>query len=158
MTDEPHPYRTSDRRVIPGLLFGLVAMFGALYVAGYYVTSDRIPRGTTVDGIDIGGLTPAAAQRRLRDGLERPGRRADHASSRTVSGRASRPSAAGLAGRRTRHRRGSRRRPQLGPGADVGLLRRRQRRGRRWSAWTGPPSTPPSPAVADKVDVPAIEG
>ena len=70
MTDEPHPYRTNDRRVIPGLLFGLVAIFGALYVAGYYVTSDRIPRGTTVDGIALGGMTPTVAQRTLRDGIE----------------------------------------------------------------------------------------
>ena len=72
MTDEPHPYRTNDRRVIPWLLVGLVTIFGALYVAGYYVTSDRIPRGTTVDGVAIGGMTPAAAEGALRAGLEGP--------------------------------------------------------------------------------------
>ena len=67
MSDEP--YRTSDRRVIPALILGLVALFGAVYVAGYFFTSDRIPRGTTVSGIDIGGLTPVAAETRLRSGL-----------------------------------------------------------------------------------------
>ena len=67
MSDEP--YRTSDRRVIPALLLGLVALFGAVYVAGYLFTSDRIPRGTTVSGIHIGGLTPVAAETRLRTGL-----------------------------------------------------------------------------------------
>ncbi|QWZ08519.1 VanW family protein [Nocardioides panacis] len=68
MSDEP--YRTSDRRVIPALMLGLVALFGAVYVAGYFFTSDRIPRGTTVSGVEIGGLTPVAAQARLRTGLE----------------------------------------------------------------------------------------
>ena len=29
------PYSTSDRRVIPWLLFGLLVLFGGLYVAGY---------------------------------------------------------------------------------------------------------------------------
>ena len=67
MSDEP--YRTSDRRVIPALMLGLVALFGAVYVAGYFFTSDRIPRGTTVSGIDIGGLMPVAAETRLRSGL-----------------------------------------------------------------------------------------
>ena len=65
MTDEPRPYRTNDRRVIPWLLFGLVVLFGGLYVAGYLATSDRVPRGTTVSGVDIGGLRPASAEVRL---------------------------------------------------------------------------------------------
>ena len=65
MSDEPYRYRTNDRRVIPWLLFALVVLFGGLYVAGYYFTSDRIPRGTTVSDVRIGSLTPVAAQRRL---------------------------------------------------------------------------------------------
>jgi len=66
----PSSYRTNDRRVIPWLLFGLVVIFGALYVACYWFTSDRIPRGTTVDGISIGGMTPVAANAALRSGLD----------------------------------------------------------------------------------------
>ena len=69
MSDAPFPYRTSDGRVIPWLLVGLAAIFGALYVAGYWFTSDRIPRGTTVEGVLIGGLSPGAAEVRLADGL-----------------------------------------------------------------------------------------
>ncbi|MGN6576845.1 MAG: VanW family protein [Nocardioides sp.] len=65
MTDEPYKYRTSDRRVIPWLLFGLVVLFGGLYVAGYLATSDRVPRGTTVSGVEIGGLKPASAEVKL---------------------------------------------------------------------------------------------
>jgi vancomycin resistance protein YoaR len=95
VTDEPYRYRTNDRRVIPWLLFGLVAIFGAVYVAGYYVTSDRIPRGTSVGGIEIGGLTPTAATHRLRDGLAGP---ADVPITVVANGERARidPSAAGL--------------------------------------------------------------
>ncbi len=60
------PYRTNDRRVIPWLLLGLVLLFGGLYVAAHVFTSDRVPRGTTVSGIEIGGLTTVAAEARLR--------------------------------------------------------------------------------------------
>ena len=65
MTDEPRTYRTNDRRVIPWLLFGLVVLFGGLYVAAYLATTDRVPRGTTVNGVDIGGLKPASAEVKL---------------------------------------------------------------------------------------------
>jgi vancomycin resistance protein YoaR len=67
VTDQP--FRTSDRRVIPWLLFGLLVLFGGVYVAGYLVTSDRIPRGTTVADVAVGGLTPAAARAKLTEEL-----------------------------------------------------------------------------------------
>ncbi len=70
MSEAPFSYRTNDRRVVPWLLFGLVVLFGALYVACYWFTSDRIPRGTTVDGIAIGGIAPAAARAKLQEGLD----------------------------------------------------------------------------------------
>ena len=70
MTHAASPRRDSDRRVVPWLLFGLVVLFGAAYVAAYLFTSDRIPRGTTVSGIRIGGLMPAAAEQRLHQGLD----------------------------------------------------------------------------------------
>jgi vancomycin resistance protein YoaR len=62
--------RVADRRVVTLLLAGLVLLFGGLYVAGYLFTGDKVPRGTTVAGVDIGGLTPAAARTTLEDGLE----------------------------------------------------------------------------------------
>jgi vancomycin resistance protein YoaR len=65
VTDRPFRERTNDRRVIPWLLLAIAVLFGGPYVAAYALTSDRVPRGTTVEGVEIGGLTPAAAQRRL---------------------------------------------------------------------------------------------
>ena len=69
-------YRTNDWRVIWSLLLGLVLLFGGLYVAAYLVTDDRVPRGTTVAGVPIGGMTAVDARARLADRLgalaERP--------------------------------------------------------------------------------------
>jgi vancomycin resistance protein YoaR len=69
VTDQPFREKNNDRRVAAWLLFGLVVLFGGLYVAGYLFTSDRVPRGTTVSGVDIGGLRPAAAEAELTEGL-----------------------------------------------------------------------------------------
>jgi vancomycin resistance protein YoaR len=65
VTDEPY----NDRRVIPWLLVGLIVLFGGVYVAGYFFTSDRVPRGTTISGVDIGGMRPAAAETALEEQL-----------------------------------------------------------------------------------------
>jgi vancomycin resistance protein YoaR len=69
VSEDRRPRRDSDLRVIPWLLLGLVVLFGSLYVAAYLFTSGRIPRGTTVGGVRVGGLVPAAAEQRLREGL-----------------------------------------------------------------------------------------
>lgn len=61
MTDLPFKEKTTDRRVITLLVVGLLVLFGGLYVAGYLFTGEKVPRGTTVAGVDIGGLRPAAA-------------------------------------------------------------------------------------------------
>jgi hypothetical protein len=61
--------RMADRRVVTLLLAGLVLLFGGLYVAGYLFTGDKVPRGTTVAGVDIGGLEPAAARTTLEEEL-----------------------------------------------------------------------------------------
>lgn len=74
MTDLTSKDGSNDRRVVSLLLLGLLLLFGAVYAAGYFVTSDRVPRGTTVAGVDIGGLTPASARTTLEDEL---GPRAD---------------------------------------------------------------------------------
>ncbi|HSE72648.1 MAG TPA: VanW family protein [Nocardioidaceae bacterium] len=70
MRDASTRERTNDRRVGVLLLLGLVVLFGGLYVAGYLFTSDKIPEGTTVSGVEIGGLTPVAAETVLADELE----------------------------------------------------------------------------------------
>ena len=47
----------------------LVVLAGCVYAAAYVAAGDKVPRGTSIAGVDIGGLTPADAERRLRDGL-----------------------------------------------------------------------------------------
>ena len=69
MSDQPYRQRNNDRRVGAWLLTGLAVLFGGLYVAGYLFTGDRVPRGTSVAGVEIGGLTPVAARAELADGL-----------------------------------------------------------------------------------------
>ena len=69
MTDLPFREKTNDRKVATWLLLGLIVLFGAVYVAGYYFTGDRVPRGTTVAGVAIGGLRPVAAEQELAEGL-----------------------------------------------------------------------------------------
>jgi vancomycin resistance protein YoaR len=66
VTDLPFKERRpTDRRVITLLLVGLLVLFGGLYVAGYLFTGDKVPRGTTIAGVDVGGLRPAAAEATL---------------------------------------------------------------------------------------------
>jgi len=56
-------------RVVLVMLLVLAVLLGGGYVAAYANAQDKAPRGTTVSGVDIGGLTPEAAAARLRDGL-----------------------------------------------------------------------------------------
>jgi vancomycin resistance protein YoaR len=56
-------------RVVLWLLLALVVVFGGLYVAAHYAAGDRVPRGTTVSGVSIGGHPQAEAADRLRAGL-----------------------------------------------------------------------------------------
>ena len=72
MSDQPFAERTNDRRVGAWLLLGLIVLFGGLYVAGYVFTGDKVPRGTTVAGVAIGGLQPAAAGQKLSEELAAP--------------------------------------------------------------------------------------
>jgi vancomycin resistance protein YoaR len=70
VTDLPFRETTRDRRVVTWLLLGLVVLAGGLYVAGYLLTGDKVPRGTTVAGAELGGLQPAAAERKLARELD----------------------------------------------------------------------------------------
>jgi vancomycin resistance protein YoaR len=63
------PYRGSDRRVFWWLLLGLVVLFGGMYVALMMYAGQRLPHGTSVSGIEVGGMRPAAAERKLSEGL-----------------------------------------------------------------------------------------
>jgi vancomycin resistance protein YoaR len=48
---------------------GVVVVLGGAYVGAAYALADRVPRGTTVAGVDVGGMTAARAERALTDEL-----------------------------------------------------------------------------------------
>lgn len=56
-------------RVILALILGLALLAGGSYVTAYAVAGDKIPVGTTVAGVDIGGKNPSSAMGALRTGL-----------------------------------------------------------------------------------------
>lgn len=93
MRDQSSGRTNRDRGVVVGLLLGLVVLFGGLYVAGYLFTSDKVPRGTTVAGVDIGGLEPTAAERALRAGVDSRAKQAIVVSAGGRRGRIDPPSA-----------------------------------------------------------------
>jgi vancomycin resistance protein YoaR len=78
------PREKPGGRVVVWLLLGLLVLFGGLYVAAHFAAGDRVPRGTTVSGVSIGGARQGEAAERLRDGLER---RANRTIEATVEGR-----------------------------------------------------------------------
>ena len=70
MTRETDPGREkAGGRVVLLLLLGLALLFGGGYAAAYVGAGDKVPRGTTVAGVDVGGQTPEQAVRTLEEGL-----------------------------------------------------------------------------------------
>ena len=68
--------KTHDLRYAVIFIVGLVAVFGALYGVGYAVAGNKLPSGTKVAEVDVGGMSPDQArtvlQTRLEPRLERP--------------------------------------------------------------------------------------
>ncbi len=56
-------------RVVLLVVLGLALLVGGGYAAAYVGAGDRVPRGTTVAGVDVGGQTPEQAVRTLEEGL-----------------------------------------------------------------------------------------
>ena len=56
-------------RVVLLMLVGLAALVAGAYAAAYFAAGDRVPRGTVVAGVVIGGLTPDEALDELETGL-----------------------------------------------------------------------------------------
>ncbi len=67
-TTDPGPERKGGRIVLLAVL-GVALFVGGLYVAAYLVAGDKVPRGTTVAGVDIGGQSQSEAASTLEDGL-----------------------------------------------------------------------------------------
>ena len=61
-----------DRRLLRWLVIGALVVVAVLYAAGYAFASDRLPQGTTVAGVELGGQRPDKAERELRDALREP--------------------------------------------------------------------------------------
>jgi len=62
--------------VVAGVLGGLLLVAVAIYLIGYFMAGDRLPRNASIAGVALGGLTEAEAVQRLRAELgpvaERP--------------------------------------------------------------------------------------
>jgi vancomycin resistance protein YoaR len=59
----------SGGRVILWLVLGLALLIGGAYAAAHYAAADKVPRGTTVSGVKIGGHPKEEAAQRLQAGL-----------------------------------------------------------------------------------------
>ena len=61
--------RRRERRMLVRLVVLLLLVAGALYAGGWAWSSERLPRGTTVAGVDVGGMRVPQAERALARAL-----------------------------------------------------------------------------------------
>ena len=61
--------RKRERRGTWYAIVGLVVLLGGLYVAGHFLLGNRLPTGTRIAGVGVGGLTPDEAKERLEADL-----------------------------------------------------------------------------------------
>ncbi|WP_191907873.1 peptidoglycan binding domain-containing protein [Nocardioides cynanchi] len=67
---DDRPVRESEGgRVVLLLILGLAMLAGGLYVVAYLGASDKVPVGTRIGGVDVGGHSPGTAVDVLREGL-----------------------------------------------------------------------------------------
>jgi hypothetical protein len=92
--ERPGP-ETEGGRVVLALVLGLALLAGSGYAGAYLMAGDKVPVGTTVAGVDIGGKDPSSAERVLRDRLAS---RAETPFTVVINGRSQqvRPSQVGL--------------------------------------------------------------
>ena len=65
---EPTQQRKSGRgwKILLGVIIGLILIAVVGYGIDYFGNRDTVARGTSVGGVEIGGLTPAEAEEKLR--------------------------------------------------------------------------------------------
>jgi vancomycin resistance protein YoaR len=51
-------------------LGGVVIVLAGLYLAGFFLTGSRLPANATIGGIDVGGMSPAKAERTVADAVQ----------------------------------------------------------------------------------------
>lgn len=94
--DEFEPDQRKRRWLRPTLVVaGVVVVLGGAYVGAAYALADRVPRGTTVAGVDVGGMTAARAEETLTDRLGDLAADAVPVSAEEITGSVD-PAAAGL--------------------------------------------------------------
>ena len=64
--DEPTPKQRSpfkhvDWRLVAAIVGGVVVILGILYVVGYFVAGDKLPKKAQISGVAVGGLHPSEA-------------------------------------------------------------------------------------------------
>ncbi|MFC7492912.1 MULTISPECIES: VanW family protein [unclassified Nocardioides] len=131
-------------KVVLLLLGGLLLLAGGAYAAAYFAAGDKVPRGTSVEGVEIGGLAPDDAEQALREGLAD---RADRPVNLSAEGRTASltPSEAGL---------------QVDYAATVGDAGggKSWSPGRLWDYWTGGDEQEPTVTVDDAAFDAALDG
>ena len=68
-TPPPAPEDKAGGRLVFFLLLGLIVLFLLVYVATAAMGAGKLPQGTTISGVDVGGMTPDEAEQALRVGL-----------------------------------------------------------------------------------------
>lgn len=58
--------KTHDVRYGFLFLFGVVGILVGLYAIGYFAAGNKLPWGTAIGGVDVGGMTPSQAPGRRR--------------------------------------------------------------------------------------------
>lgn len=85
MTDMSTPPQKENKggKVVVLLLLGLLMLAGAAYAAAYLGAKDRVPRGTSIEGVNVGGKTHDGAVKALESEL---GARAEKSMEVSVDG------------------------------------------------------------------------
>lgn len=63
---KPAKKRARPGAIVAGLLGAVLVAAGVLYLVGYFMAGDKLPRNASISGVAVGGLTKEEATERLR--------------------------------------------------------------------------------------------